>query len=70
MATRVEILDAHGRREEIARMLAGARITNEARAAADQLLSGGEQAKDVARTEPAKLVPKIEPVKQKRKRAT
>ena len=41
MATRVELLDATGRREEIARMLAGAKVTNEARAAADQLISGG-----------------------------
>ncbi|MEQ1756264.1 MAG: DNA repair protein RecN [Micropepsaceae bacterium] len=61
MVTRVEVLDASGRREEIARMLAGARITNEARAAADQLLSGGET---------VKAVPKSEPVRQKRKRAT
>lgn len=38
MATRVELLDAAGRREEIARMLSGAKITNAARAAADQLL--------------------------------
>ena len=42
MATRVEVLDAAGRREEIARMLSGAKVTNEARAAADQLLSAGE----------------------------
>jgi DNA repair protein RecN (Recombination protein N) len=34
----VEPLDAAGRREEIARMLAGAAITDEARAAADSLL--------------------------------
>jgi DNA repair protein RecN (Recombination protein N) len=39
MATRVELLDAQGRREEIARMLSGAKVTDEARAAADQLLS-------------------------------
>jgi DNA repair protein RecN (Recombination protein N) len=39
MATRVELLDATGRREEIARMLSGAKVTNAARAAADQLLS-------------------------------
>ena len=42
MATRVEILDPPGRREEIARMLAGAKVTDAARAAADQLLSAGE----------------------------
>ncbi len=36
--TRVEGLDDKERREEIARMLAGAKVTDEARAAADQLL--------------------------------
>ncbi len=36
--TTVKILDAGHRREEIARMLAGAKITDEARAAADSLL--------------------------------
>ncbi|NQV58754.1 MAG: DNA repair protein RecN [Alphaproteobacteria bacterium] len=36
--TTVEALDAENRREEIARMLAGAKITDEARAAADSLL--------------------------------
>ena len=41
MATRVELLDASGRREEIARMLAGAKVTDEARAAADQLIGAG-----------------------------
>jgi DNA repair protein RecN (Recombination protein N) len=40
MTTRVELLDAGGRREEIARMLAGAKVTNEARAAADRLIGG------------------------------
>ncbi|MBP6013026.1 MAG: DNA repair protein RecN [Alphaproteobacteria bacterium] len=40
MSTRVELLDAPGRREEIARMLAGAKVTDEARAAADQLIGG------------------------------
>jgi DNA repair protein RecN (Recombination protein N) len=39
-ATRVEHLDASARREEIARMLAGAEITAEARAAARRLLQG------------------------------
>jgi DNA repair protein RecN (Recombination protein N) len=38
MTTRVETLDAAGRREEIARMLAGAKVTDQARAAADQLI--------------------------------
>lgn len=36
--TRVEALEGPNRREEIARMLAGARITDSARAAADELL--------------------------------
>jgi DNA repair protein RecN (Recombination protein N) len=38
--TRVEALDAAARREEIARMLAGSRITDAARAAAADLLAG------------------------------
>ncbi len=38
-ATRVEPLDARARREEIARMLSGATITDAARAAADALLA-------------------------------
>lgn len=40
VATRVDTLAADHRREEIARMLAGAEITAEARAAADRLLRG------------------------------
>ncbi len=40
--TTVEPLDARARQEEIARMLAGAQITDEARAAADSLLAGGQ----------------------------
>ncbi|MEQ8269180.1 MAG: DNA repair protein RecN [Parvibaculum sp.] len=40
VATRVETLDAPARREEIARMLAGATVTDEARAAADRLIGG------------------------------
>ncbi len=40
MSTRVELLGPPGRREEIARMLAGAKVTDEARAAADQLIGG------------------------------
>ena len=38
--TDVLLLDAEQRREEIARMLAGAQITDEARAAADRLMRG------------------------------
>ena len=37
--TRVVELNANGRREEIARMLSGATVTDEARAAADQLMA-------------------------------
>ena len=40
VATRVNALEDDHRREEIARMLAGAEITTEARAAADRLLKG------------------------------
>ena len=40
VATRVKSLDVRERREEIARMLAGASVTEEARAAADRLLEG------------------------------
>ncbi|MEM1287806.1 MAG: DNA repair protein RecN [Pseudomonadota bacterium] len=40
--TNVEQLDSNGRLEEVARMLSGARVTDEARAAADRLLRGGE----------------------------
>ncbi|MGH6839926.1 MAG: DNA repair protein RecN [Methylocella sp.] len=40
VATRVSILEKEARREEIARMLAGATITEEARAAAARLLEG------------------------------
>ena len=40
VATRVAALEAERRREEIARMLAGAVVTEEARAAADRLLAG------------------------------
>jgi DNA repair protein RecN (Recombination protein N) len=38
--TEVEALDERGRREEIARMLSGAKVTDEARAAADRLMAG------------------------------
>ncbi len=38
--TRVRALDAKTKREEIARMLAGAEVTNEARAAAERLIAG------------------------------
>jgi DNA repair protein RecN (Recombination protein N) len=40
MVTRVTPLSAQSRREELARMLSGAKITDEARAQADQLLAG------------------------------
>jgi DNA repair protein RecN (Recombination protein N) len=40
VTTRVSTMDSDSRREEIARMLAGASITDEARAAAGRLLSG------------------------------
>ena len=40
-ATRIETLDTAARREEVARMLAGRRVTDEARAAADSLLFNG-----------------------------
>jgi DNA repair protein RecN (Recombination protein N) len=38
-ATRVETLSGEARREELARMLAGATVTDAARAAADSLLA-------------------------------
>ncbi len=41
VATRVTSLDETSRREEIARMLAGQSVTDEARAAADRLIGGG-----------------------------
>jgi len=40
VVTSLTPLDARARREEIARMLAGATITDEARAAADRLIQG------------------------------
>jgi DNA repair protein RecN (Recombination protein N) len=40
---RVEALDEAGRREEIARMLAGAAVTDAARAAASSLMHGGRR---------------------------
>jgi DNA repair protein RecN (Recombination protein N) len=43
VATRVSQLDAARRREEIARMLAGAEITAEARAAAERLITAAER---------------------------
>jgi DNA repair protein RecN (Recombination protein N) len=42
IATRVQSIDATARREEIARMLAGATITDEARAAAQRLLEAAD----------------------------
>ncbi|RCL02691.1 MAG: DNA repair protein RecN (Recombination protein N) [Candidatus Tokpelaia sp. JSC188] len=40
IATRIHLMESHGRQEEIARMLSGAYITDEARAAARKLLRG------------------------------
>jgi len=40
MVTRVQPLSAQSRREELARMLSGAIVTDAARAQADQLLAG------------------------------
>ncbi|MFS2154101.1 DNA repair protein RecN [Rhizobium sp. Rhizsp42] len=42
IATRVATMEPHDRTEEIARMLAGASVTEEARAAAKRLLTAGE----------------------------
>jgi DNA repair protein RecN (Recombination protein N) len=42
VVTRVDALDPAHRREEIARMLAGATVTEEARAAAGKLLAGAD----------------------------
>jgi DNA repair protein RecN (Recombination protein N) len=43
VATQVKALDSAQRREEIARMLAGATVTEEARAAASSLIEGAQQ---------------------------
>ena len=43
VSTTVEPLDSDARQEEIARMLAGAQVTDEARAAPDRLLAGGDR---------------------------
>ena len=43
MATFVETLDQTNRREEVARMLAGAKVSDEARAAADKLLAAASE---------------------------
>jgi len=48
VATQIHLLESHGREEEVARMLAGACITDEARAAARKLLAGGSQAAFIA----------------------
>jgi DNA repair protein RecN (Recombination protein N) len=42
VATRIEPLEPDARREEIARMLAGATITEEARAAARRLIEAAQ----------------------------
>jgi DNA repair protein RecN (Recombination protein N) len=41
VVTRVAALETKARREEIARMLSGAEVSDEARAAAERLLSAG-----------------------------
>ena len=51
VATRVGLLDEATRREEIARMLAGATVTDEARAAAARLIAGAAQAAGEAGTD-------------------
>jgi len=43
VATQIHLMEPYGRQEEIARMLAGAHITDEARAAARKLLTGGSK---------------------------
>jgi DNA repair protein RecN (Recombination protein N) len=40
VVTQMRVLDAKTKREEIARMLAGAEVTSEARAAAERLIAG------------------------------
>jgi DNA repair protein RecN (Recombination protein N) len=50
VSTQVTSLEADARREEIARMLSGAKITDEARAAADQLIGIGLEANVVTGT--------------------
>ncbi len=39
--TRIDVLEKNERLEEVARMISGAKITEEARAAAKQLIDGG-----------------------------
>ena len=41
--TQIDVLDVETRQEEVARMLAGATVTDEARAAAQKLLALGER---------------------------
>jgi DNA repair protein RecN (Recombination protein N) len=47
--TRLAVLDPKGRREEIARMLSGASVTDEARAAADRLMATAPAARQARR---------------------
>jgi DNA repair protein RecN (Recombination protein N) len=49
VVTRLAVLDAQGRREEIARMLSGASVTDEARAAADRLMTAAPAARQARR---------------------
>jgi DNA repair protein RecN (Recombination protein N) len=56
--TSVALLDAEDRVEEIARMLSGAKVTNEARAAARQLLGGAAKKPTAKKPARKKLAPK------------
>jgi DNA repair protein RecN (Recombination protein N) len=49
VVTRLAVLDGQGRREEIARMLSGAKVTDEARAAADRLMTTAPAARQARR---------------------
>jgi DNA repair protein RecN (Recombination protein N) len=49
VVTRLAVLDSQGRREEIARMLSGASVTDEARAAADRLMTTAPAARQARR---------------------
>ena len=67
VATGVSRLGADERREEIARMLAGAEITHEARAAADSLIEKAERRTD-NRDIDACLAVDLGPIKTRAKR--
>ena len=61
VATRVAILEPASRREEIARMLAGATVTEEARAAASRLMDAALTSGDPAARHVAELVTSSKP---------